>query len=108
MFYYIYLFIYLFYSHYQVVVIIIPEGQSVGDLRPPDERYTAQADLDQYIEDFCKEQQTSPKAYIAAEYGRDEVPVPPNNYFKLVMMTRAIQIHLMIRASTPMVLSATV
>ena len=62
-----------------MVVIIIPEGQSVGDLRPPDERYTAQADFDQYSEDFCKEQQTSPKAYIAAEYGRDQVPL--NNYF---------------------------
>ena len=64
-----------------MVVIIIPEGQSVGDLQTPDERYTTLTNFDQYSEDFCKEQQTSPKAYIAAEYGRYQVPVPPNNYF---------------------------
>ena len=59
-------------SHYQIVVVILPVGQGVNDLRPPNE-YTLQ-DLKSYSEDFCDTEHVMPEAYITAEYGRDLIP----------------------------------
>lgn len=60
------------YSHYQIIVIILPIGQTVDDLRSPN-AYTHN-DLKPYDEEFCNREHTSPEAYITAEYSRELIP----------------------------------
>ena len=54
------------------MVIILADGQSMSDLRSPDE-YKFD-DLVTYSEDFCNIVHNTPVAYITAEYGRDLIP----------------------------------
>ena len=60
-----------FHSHYQVVVVIIPLSQTQDDLGDPDDQFQ---DPNTYSSDFCKEEFTTPLAYITAEFGRGLFP----------------------------------
>ena len=61
-------------SHYHVVVVLLPLGQTEDSLGDPDMMYDSIDDFDDYSETFCDEEFTSAKAYITAEFAGDAIP----------------------------------
>ncbi len=61
-------------SHYHVVVILLPKNLEITDLPSPDDRYDSLVELKAYNQELCNMEQTSPKAYITAEFGQESFP----------------------------------
>ena len=67
-------------SHYQVFVVLLPEGFDVNSLSPPNEQFPNINILtDVYQLTLCDEKPTTPKAYITAEF--DDSLFPSNKLF---------------------------
>ena len=60
-------------SHYQVAVVIVPEGVEPSSFQHPDMQFP---DINGmvYDETFCDRNFTSPLAYVTAEFSRDLLP----------------------------------
>lgn len=61
-------------SHYHVVVVILPLGQTPNNLRGPDTVYGSLDDFIVYSKSLCDEDFSTAKAYITAEFDGDLLP----------------------------------
>ena len=60
-------------SHYQVAVVIIPNGMDPSQLEHPDMEFRDINGIT-YDETFCDREFTSPHVYVTAEFARDLLP----------------------------------
>ena len=56
-------------SHYQVIVVLLPRGVSLGDLSDPDVQFPTINSLRTYSDIECGNPGTSAIGYITAEFG---------------------------------------